>query len=67
MGFWNAFKIAGDNNGLLHGAVTWLLPYFIKTLAAAALTARFPVKLKSSKYSVKEGVLTVYCQVVNHL
>lgn len=42
------------------------MPFFMKKAAAAALTAPLSLKWKSSLYSVKEGELTIECQVVNH-
>lgn len=44
----------------------WLLPYSMKMLAAAALTACLLLKPKSLHYNVKR-VLTTFCQVVNQV
>lgn len=63
--FLHPIKVACDIISI-QGAAIWLLPYFMKMLAAAVLTARLSLKSKSSHHSYKE-VLTTYCQVVNHL
>lgn len=42
-----------------------LLPY--EKWKAAALTTRLSLKSKSSQYSIKEGVPTTHCHLVNHL
>lgn len=44
-----------------------LFPKFMKSLVAAAFTLHLSVKPKSWHYSVKEGALTTYYQVVIHL
>lgn len=59
--------MACDNYGIHEGAVMWMLPSSTKESAAAASLARLSLKLKSSHYSGKEGVLTNYCKVVSHL
>lgn len=45
----------------------WLVPHFMKRPAVAATTARLSLNPKSSKNRTKEGILTTYRQVANHL
>lgn len=65
IGFLQAFKQACDNNAIDMEASLWLFLYFLKNSSAAALTSRLSLMSRSSQSSIK-GVLTIYCQVVNH-
>lgn len=65
--FLHAFYIAWGNLNIHKGAATWSFQYFLKKSAAAALSVRLRLKSKWLQYSIKEGVLTTYCQLHNHL
>lgn len=64
--FLSAFKLACDTNGVHEGAAMWLLHFFMKKPAAAALNSRISLPSKSHRRH-KEGTLTTYCEVVNYL
>lgn len=65
--FLHEFKMFCDNNGLNEQAAIWLVPFFMKKPAAAALTDPLSLKSKLSHGSAKEYLLTWYVQVVFHL
>lgn len=64
--FLSAFKPACDTNGMHKGADMWLLHFFMKKQAAAALKLRIALLPRSCRRR-KEGALTTYWEVVNYL
>lgn len=60
-------RTAFDNIYIHKGAVMWLLSFYMTKQAAPASSARSSSIAKSSLYSVKAGILTMYCYVVNPL
>lgn len=67
IGFLHVFKMACDNNGTHEGAAMWLIPFFMKKTAAAAITARPSLKAGSSSGTFREVMLIPHVEVVNHL
>lgn len=59
--------MACNDKSLYKESAMWLFLYSIETSAAIALTARLSLESKLFHYTVDEGVLTAFCQVVNHL
>lgn len=67
IGFVSGFIIACKNNAVHEGTAMWLMLYFLKRTAAAALKARLLLKLKSSTMKRKEGVWATYSHIVNQM
>lgn len=59
--------MACGKNGNREGATITLFPYFMKKSVATALMSRLSFRSISSQFSVRKGVLTIYCHVVDHL
>lgn len=67
-GLLSAFDMAWHNMAIPEGTAMWLVPSFLKLVAAAALWARLALKIKSSRRKYKEGVLKECSRlVVNYL
>lgn len=62
----HAFKMAFDSSTSNEGATMSLFSYFPKMAIATAIAAHVLLKLKTSHYQVKEGVLTMYRQVLSN-
>lgn len=67
IGFVHAFLMACDKSEPRKEAPMWLFLFSIKTAASPALTACIFLKSRLGLRTVKEGLLTLYVQAVNHL
>lgn len=62
----HAFEMVCDKNGIYQGTDMQSFSYSMKKSAGAALTACSSLKSKSLHYTLKEGVLSDHCKVLNH-
>lgn len=62
----SAHKLACDTNGVNEGAAIWLLHFFMKRLAAAALDVCITLCSKWHRLQM-EGTVKTYCEAVNIL
>lgn len=67
IGFLHEIKMVPDINKVHKAAAMWFFRFFMKQTADEVLTARFSFKSRFLQGIVKEGMLTYYVQVVNHL
>lgn len=66
LSFLSSFELECDTNGVYEGASFWLLYFFMRLPAAAALNARIALRLKSPERQT-EGTIRLHFKAINNL